>query len=115
MQNLTTYDWLIIGGYEFVQAAPTCDGRFEITLSKNESNVTLITDEPFVNSGLDVCPIKRALAVAIVQQYEQTPNDISASFTLDDLSEVVKVAKPWIDSNTQVELIEALEVKADET
>lgn len=101
--NPTTYDCLIAGGYEFIQATPIEDGRFEVVMTKNGRTVTLLTDEPF--RGSEECDqknkansslIKQALAVAIVQQYEQTPKDISASFTLDELSEVVKVAQPLI-------------------
>jgi hypothetical protein len=45
--NPTTYDCLITGGYEFIQAAPMEDGRFEVVMTKNGRTVTLLTDEPF--------------------------------------------------------------------
>lgn len=47
LSRKTSYEWLIYGGYEFVQASPTDDGRFEIVLSKNGKTVTLLTEEPF--------------------------------------------------------------------
>lgn len=43
----TAFQCLIDGGYEFVQASPTDDGRFEVVLSKNGKTVTLLTEEPF--------------------------------------------------------------------
>lgn len=43
----TAYDYLISGGYEFVQSTPMEDGRFEVVLCKNGKTVTLLTEEPF--------------------------------------------------------------------
>jgi hypothetical protein len=47
-KNQSSYDCLIAGGYEFIQAAPMDDGRFEVVMTKNGRTVTLLTDEPFV-------------------------------------------------------------------
>lgn len=47
LDQKTVYESLAEGGYEFVQASPTNDGRFEVVLSKNGKTVTLLTEEPF--------------------------------------------------------------------
>lgn len=43
----TTYQYLIDGGYEFVQATPTGDGWFDVVFTKNGYNVILKTNESF--------------------------------------------------------------------
>jgi hypothetical protein len=47
-KNQSSYDCLIAGGYEFIQASPMEDGRFEVIMTKNGRTITLLTDEPFV-------------------------------------------------------------------
>jgi hypothetical protein len=44
---MTTVQFLMEGGYEFIQAAPMEDGRFEVVMTKDDRTITLLTDEPW--------------------------------------------------------------------